>query len=76
MYCWELVHVPARDDEILRQVFAITAQRRQVANAVLAGQVDISQVPRTPGDECYFCPFYRPQSALDGGPGCPGQSAR
>ena len=55
MYCWELPHVPARDDEILRQVFAITAQRRQVANAVLAGQIRIEQVPRTPGEECYFC---------------------
>jgi hypothetical protein len=74
MYCWEMTYEPARDDEILRQVFAITAQRRQVASDVLAGQRRIEDVSRTPGDECYFCPFYRPQSALDGGPGCPGQS--
>lgn len=74
LYCWELTHVPARDDEILRQVFAITAARRQVANDILAGRRRIEDVRRIPGDECFFCLQYRPQSALDGGPGCPGQS--
>lgn len=75
MYCWERPYEPARDDAIVASTLQLTAARRRVAQAVMAGQLRIEQVPRTPGDECYFCPFYRPQSARDGGPGCPGQSA-
>lgn len=74
MYCWERPYEPARDDEIIRQVLALTALRRQVAEQVLAGQMPIEAVPRTPSKDCYFCFVYRPQSALDGGPGCPGHS--
>ena len=73
LYCWDRLASP-EDDDILQQVFAITAARRQVAQAVLRGEIKIEQVRRTPSDECYFCPWYRPQSALDGGPGCPGHS--
>lgn len=74
LYCWERPYEPARDDEILRQVFALTALRQQVAQEVLAGRLPIEAVPRTPSDDCYFCFVYRPQSALDNGPGCPGHS--
>jgi hypothetical protein len=74
LYCWERPASPA-DDEILQQVFAVTAARQQVAGMVLSGQIPIEQVRRTPSDDCFFCPVYRPQSALDGGPGCPGHSA-
>jgi hypothetical protein len=76
MYCWERPHVPAVDDDILRQVAALTATRRQVANSVLARRIPIEAVPRTPGEECFYCPWFRPQSARDGGPGCPGHSAK
>lgn len=74
LYCWERPSSPA-DDDIIAQVLAVTAARRQVAQMVLSGQIPIEQVRRIPGDECFHCPFYRPQSALDGGPGCPGHSA-
>jgi hypothetical protein len=59
--------------ELLNTVFAETAQRRQYADAITAGRIGLMDVPSDPDDsECYFCPFYRPQSAHDGGPGCPG----
>lgn len=74
MYCWERPYEPARDDEVIRQVLARTALRRQVADQVLAGRMPIEAVPRKPSDDCFFCPWYRPQSALDNGPGCPGHS--
>jgi hypothetical protein len=75
LYCWERPYVPSRDDFIVQQVLALTAVREQVAQLVLSGQIRIEQVRRTPSDECFFCPWYRPQSALDNGPGCPGHSA-
>lgn len=74
MYCWEQPYEPARDDAILRQVAAVTEQRRRVAQEVLAGRIRIEDVPRTPSHSCFFCGQYRPQSALDGRPGCPGHS--
>jgi hypothetical protein len=56
-------------------VFEQTATRRKYADALLAGGIGLSDVPHEPdSDECYFCPFYRPQSARDGGPGCPGNA--
>ena len=76
LYCWERPYVPARDDEILRQVFATTAWRRQEADRVLAGEKRIENVHRTPSESCFFCDQFRPQAAFDGGLGCPGHSER
>jgi hypothetical protein len=37
-----------------------------------AGRAPLTDIPAVPdADECYFCPFYRPQAARDNGPGCP-----
>lgn len=59
--------------ELLAEVFADTARRREQAAQILGHQIGLMDVPSHPdGDDCYFCPFYRPQSARDGGPGCPG----
>lgn len=59
--------------ELLQTVFAETAVRRELADQVVAGVRRLDEVATAPDDdECYFCPFYRPQSARDGGPGCPG----
>lgn len=59
--------------ELLELVFAQTAARRELADRLLAGQIRLGDVPATPSsDECFFCPLYRPQSAKDNGPGCPG----
>ncbi len=58
---------------LLTEVFADTLRRRAQAEAITAGQLRFSDVPAAPDDDnCYFCPFYRPQAAKDGGSGCPG----
>lgn len=72
LYVWERPCAPA-DDELLEEVFAQTKQRKDLAALVTNGHISLNDVPRAPSDdECYFCDFYRPQSAKDGGPGCPG----
>lgn len=58
---------------LLIEVFAQTAQRRAYADQLVAGTLRLLDVPSDPtADECFFCPFYRPQAARDGGAGCPG----
>lgn len=58
---------------LLTEVFADTDRRKAYAAQLLAQQVRFEDVPAAPsGDECFFCPFYRPQAAKDGGAGCPG----
>lgn len=72
LYVWERPYTPA-DDELIEQVFARTAVRAALAEEVTEGRLDLMQVPATPTDDaCVFCPLYRPQTARDGGPGCPG----
>jgi hypothetical protein len=74
LYVWERPHTPA-DDELLEEVFAQTEVRRQWAIALITGQAQLGDVPAVPSDDgCYFCPFYRPQTATDGGPGCAGHT--
>lgn len=74
IYVWE--HVPGPEDiDLLAEVLRITAIRRDIAAAILRGDARIEDVPITPGENCFFCPFFRPQAAFDGGPGCPGTSA-
>lgn len=71
LYVWERPAQP-EDDELIEEVFKLTAHRKAIAIEVMNGR-PLSTVPTSPSDdECYFCPFYRPQSATDGGPGCPG----
>lgn len=72
LYVWEH-ELTAADDVEVDQWLLRTQVRAQVANEVRSGAMDLMQVPATPDDDtCYFCPFYRPQSARDGGRGCPG----
>jgi hypothetical protein len=74
MYVWEHQY-SATDDVVIEAVLGKTAIRRQIADEVLGRRIPITAVPITPSDDgCFFCPFYRPQSARDGGPGCPGHS--
>jgi hypothetical protein len=72
LYIWD--HVTGPEDEILvREVLDQMAIRQEVAAWVRNGSMSFMQVPATPeGDTCYFCAFYRAQSAYDHGPGCPG----
>jgi len=72
LYVWDREHTGA-DDQLIEEVFTQTRIRQQLAIEVHSGRMSITQIPITPDNsECYFCPFYRPQSAKDGGPGCPG----
>ncbi|MGH3717014.1 MAG: hypothetical protein ACRDT4_26675 [Micromonosporaceae bacterium] len=72
LYVWEREYTPA-DDELLAEVFQQTAYRARAAELVAASAIDLMQIPATPSDDdCYFCPFYRPQAARDGQAGCPG----
>ena len=73
-YAWEHVLTPA-DDQQLEQLFARMEWRNQWAAAINQGLAQLGDVPAVPDpDDCYMCPFYRPQSARDGGPGCPGHA--
>jgi hypothetical protein len=63
-------------EALLTEVFAQTAHRRALADQLLAQKLRLEDVRMEPdSDECYFCPFYRPQAAKDSGPGCPGSAA-
>lgn len=73
LYVWERQYTPA-DDALLDEVFAQTKVRREYAKAITEGRMNFMQVPADPNsDECYFCPFYRPQAATDNQFGCPGK---
>lgn len=72
MFLWDHVLQP-EDDDLVKEVLRVTGVRQALAQEILAGQMTLEQVPASPDDdECFFCPFYRPQSAFDHGPGCPG----
>lgn len=74
MYLWDHECGPL-DDVLVTDVLDQTAYRREMAQRVMAGRISIGDVPVSPGDDvCYFCPFYRPESARDYNPGCPGHS--
>jgi hypothetical protein len=75
MYVWGCEPGPA-EIALLQEVIRVTAVRRQIATEILKGNMRLADVPITPDpDLCFVCPFFRPQSAKDGGPGCPGTSA-
>jgi hypothetical protein len=76
LYVWEHP-VTEADFTFLRDVIAPElARRKQWAAALLTGTAQLSDVPMDAADECQWCPFYRPQSARDGGPGCPGHAGQ
>lgn len=72
LYVWERETGP-QDDALIDAIFELTAKRKRLADSIAAGRLSLSDTAISPDDdECFFCPFYRPQSAHDGGPGCPG----
>jgi len=72
LWVWEREY-SAADDVLLAEVFAQTKARKQWAIKLLTGEATLMDVPATPEDaSCYFCSQFRPQSAHDGGAGCPG----
>lgn len=72
IWVWERPYTPA-DDVLLDEVFKQTEYRKAWAQKLISGQATLSDVPVSPTDNCYFCPFYRPDAA-DGDEtvGCPG----
>jgi hypothetical protein len=73
LYVWERPHTP-EDDELIAEVKERLEYRKRWAAAVLTGAATLKDVPMDTRDECQFCPIYRPQSAHDGGTGCPGHA--
>lgn len=73
LYVWERPYTPA-DDELLDQVIAQLAVRKQWAAALITGTAQLTDIPADIED-CHFCEQFRPQSARDGGPGCPGNAS-
>ncbi|HEX6871070.1 MAG TPA: hypothetical protein VF163_08230 [Micromonosporaceae bacterium] len=72
LYVWERA-TGDHDDALIAEVFRLTDRRKATAEEVLSGKRQLSTVAIAPDDdECFFCPFYRPQSKRDNGPGCPG----
>lgn len=72
LYVWE---TPFDGDAVaeLADTFAETSRRKLMAAEVAAGRMSLEQVPRAPiRDECYFCPFYRPEGGHGPAVGCPG----
>lgn len=74
LYVWERPYTPA-DDVLLDQVAAQLEVRKQWAAALVTGSATLMDVPADIED-CHFCASFRPESARDGGPGCPGTGAR
>lgn len=72
LYVWETPFDGQAVAE-LADTFAETQRRHQLAAEVAAGRMTLEQVPRAPiRDECYFCPFYRPEGGHGPAVGCPG----
>jgi hypothetical protein len=72
LYVWER-EISPQDDALIKEVFEQTDARKRLAAEVTSRRMGFNDVPTSAdSDECFFCPFYRPESARDGGPGCPG----
>lgn len=72
LYVWEHPFDEAAAAELV-DTFAETQRRKAYAAEVMAGRMTLEQVPRHPiRDECYFCPFYRPEGGHGTAVGCPG----
>ncbi|MCO7192307.1 hypothetical protein [Pseudonocardia sp. McavD-2-B] len=75
LYVWDH-EITDADWEFLRDVVEPELRYRKAwAAALVTGQAQLNDVPANAADECHFCPFYRPQTARDGGYGCPGSTA-
>lgn len=71
LYVWDRPYTPA-DDDLLDDVVHQLNARKDWAAALMRGAAQLRDVPADTADGCHFCEFFRPQSARDSGPGCPG----
>lgn len=73
LYCWTREVNDQQLNELVEEVMRLTQVRKAWAGEIVAGTKTLMDVPASPDDDrCYFCPFYRPEAARDGGVGCPG----
>ncbi len=71
IYAWHR-ELDAEYLQLLVDVLDDTDRRHALAAEVHAGRLALRDLPATPDDdECYFCPFYRPDAATSG-VGCAG----
>lgn len=74
MYVWE-EELTVEHWAFLRNVVEPELRyRKDWAAALVAGTAQLRDVPADTTD-CIWCPFFRPQTARDDGPGCPGHAA-
>lgn len=72
IYVWERAWDQSYVD-LVKAALLRTSERKEMAAQVRNGLAMLDDIPIAPDDDqCYFCPFYRPQSAHDGQTGCPG----
>ena len=64
------------DFDLIEQVKIDLEYRKRWAAAIITGAATLMDVPANTKDECHWCPHYRPQTAHDNGPGCPGDARR
>lgn len=74
LFVWEHPVTQADYDFLSGVIKPELEYRKQWAAALIAGTAQLTDVPMDPEDECQWCPFFRPQTARDGGPGCPGHT--
>jgi hypothetical protein len=76
LYVWEHEVGEAQIAYLRDDIAPELARRKQWAAALLTGTAQLSDVPMDAADECKWRPFSPPQSARDGGPGCPGHAGQ
>jgi hypothetical protein len=71
IYVWETPFDAKMARTLLTAISAL-ARRKEMAQAILDRRMPITQVPITPSDDCYFCPFFSYGRQTDGR-GCSGR---
>lgn len=74
MYVWEEEVTPEHERFLDEVIAPELIYRKQWAAALVTGAARLEDVPMNNKDTCQWCPFYRPASARDGQPGCPGHA--
>lgn len=76
LYVWEEATNTPESNALLQLVYEQTAYRRELARRLLTGELAFLDIAadntEDVAEECYFCPFYRPQARHDNVGGCPG----
>lgn len=71
IYVWETPFDARLAKTVLTSV-GMLQERKVFAQAIIEGHANMAQVPITPSDDCFFCPFYRYGQNSDAS-GCSGR---